>query len=312
MSEKNSAPQNAPREPAVSTGSQALSGSMPSASDPEASPEQHHPLLRRFGMLARRNVLLIIAIVCIVVFLALLEDVLEGDIMRIDSLAYSTIVVGWRSDTLTPLMEGLSSLATPLVLIVMLVVVSAFAPGSRPGWCAALNLACAFCLNQLLKFLIQRPRPEDIQLVDASGYSFPSGHSMVAMAFYGLLIWMIWHYDRNRIERWVMCILLALVIVGIGVSRVYLGVHYASDVLAGFCVSLAWLILYTRLIAPLFLDAIPARPDDRFPPEQIETGLSAQPATGALPRQDGQNAQNKQDEQVARSAQSDGKATAGQ
>jgi membrane-associated phospholipid phosphatase len=172
--------------------------------------------------------------------------------MRVDTLAYSSIVEGMRSDALTPVMQALSNLATPLALAVMLLLVWVFAPGRQPGLCAALNLVGAFALNQLLKNLVQRPRPDDM-LVDASGYSFPSGHSMVAMAFFGLLIWMIWHYDRDRIERRVACPLLCILILGIGFSRVYLGVHYASDVIAGFCASLAWLVLYTRLAAPLLL-----------------------------------------------------------
>jgi membrane-associated phospholipid phosphatase len=225
----------------------------------DAPAEEKASLPRRLAGLARRNVVAIVAAVCVLVFLALLEDVVEGDIMRVDTLAYSSIVEGMRSDALTPVMQALSNLATPLALAVMLLLVWVFAPGRQPGLCAALNLVGAFALNQLLKNLVQRPRPDDM-LVAASGYSFPSGHSMVAMAFFGLLIWMIWHYDRDRVERWVACPLLCILILGIGFSRVYLGVHYASDVIAGFCASLAWLVLYTRLAAPLLLGPPSAAP----------------------------------------------------
>ena len=135
----------------------------------------------------------------------------------------------------------------------MLLVIEVFAPGRRPGLCAAVNLVLATLLNLLLKTLVQRPRPEGYRLVAESGFSFPSGHSMVAMAFYGLLIWMVWRYEKDALVRWLGVIGFGLVIVLVGLSRIYLGVHYASDVLAGFCASIAWLGVYTKLLAPIFL-----------------------------------------------------------
>ena len=76
---------------------------------------------------------------------------------------------------------------------------------------------------------------------------------MVAMAFYGLLAWMVWHYERDHFVKHLCLAGFALVIVAVGLSRIYLGVHYASDVLAGFCVSLAWLAFYTKVFVPLLL-----------------------------------------------------------
>ena len=200
--------------------------------------------------LARDNVRLIVALVAAVVFLVLLGEVAEGELMRLDSLAYQAIVEGLRSDGLTPVMEGFTSLASVVVLAVMAAAIAALAPGKAPGWCVSINLACVVALNALLKVIVQRPRPEGFRLIEETGYSFPSGHSMVAMAFFGLLIWMIWRYHRRDAMRVVWCVVFALVIVMVGVSRIYLGVHYASDVIAGFCVSLVWLAFYTRVVAP--------------------------------------------------------------
>lgn len=73
---------------------------------------------------------------------------------------------------------------------------------------------------------------------------------MVAMAVFGLLAWYVWRYEKNPRRRAVLMVLLGFVVVMVGVSRIYLGVHYASDVLGGFCMSLIWLALYTRVIAP--------------------------------------------------------------
>lgn len=201
----------------------------------------------------RDNVRLLVLLVCTIVFVALLGEVLEGEIMRLDTMAYRLFVETLRSDALTPVVEGITSLASVVVLAVMAAVIAALAPGKAPGWCVTVNLVCVVALNTLLKAVVQRPRPEGFRLVAESGYSFPSGHSMVAMAFFGLLIWMIWRYHKRDAMRIVWCVFFGLVIAAVGMSRIYLGVHYASDVIAGFCVSLAWLAFYTKAVAPLFV-----------------------------------------------------------
>ena len=196
-----------------------------------------------------------IVVVALLVLFAIVEDLFTGEVLKIDVVAYRTIVEGMRADWLTPYMEQFSSLASPVVLFVMCLVITAFAPGKQPGRCALLNLALTLVLNVLLKNLIQRPRPEGLRLIAETGYSFPSGHSMVSMAFYGLMLWMVWHYEKDKVLRFVLCALFALTILMVGVSRIYLGVHYASDVVAGFAVSLLWLAFYTKTIVPLFMGA---------------------------------------------------------
>ena len=210
--------------------------------------------LRRIQGLLRSNWRTLVIALCAIIFLALLEDVAEGQIMRLDVLAYRFFVEYLRSDTLTPVMEEITDIASPVVLVVIWAVAAALAPGRRPGLCMALNFICALALNFLLKNIVQRPRPDGFRLVSASGYSFPSGHSMVAMAFFGLIIYLVWHYEKDTAMRWFWTVCLASIIALIGISRVYLGVHYASDVLAGFCVSMAWLAVYTKIFCPLLLE----------------------------------------------------------
>ena len=89
------------------------------------------------------------------------------------------------------------------------------------------------------------------------------------MAFYGLLIWMVWRYEKDALVRRLGVIGFGLVIVLVGLSRIYLGVHYASDVLAGFCASIAWLGVYTKLLAPVFLAP---REDPRGAPGEKDGG----------------------------------------
>lgn len=212
--------------------------------------------------LLRENPLVVVLLGAALLFVWLLGEVAEGEILRLDTLAYQLFVEHLRSDALTPVMEAFTSLASVVVLAVMAAVIAALAPGKAPGWCVAVNLVCVVALNTVLKYLVQRPRPDGFRLISESGYSFPPGHSMVAMAFFGLLIWMVWRYHRRDVMRVVWCAAFGLVIVMVGVSRIYLGVHYASDVLAGFCVSLVWLVFYTRVVAPTFVAVDAPRGDD--------------------------------------------------
>ncbi len=95
----------------------------------------------------------------------------------------------------------------------------------------------------LLKLIFQRDRPLTPLLEAAHGYSFPSGHALMSITFYGLLIFLVWLNIKNVWGKWSLTLLLAFLIIFIGISRVYLRVHYTSDVLAGFCVGLMWLLL---------------------------------------------------------------------
>ena len=210
--------------------------------------------MARFASLVRQNARLVVVAVCAIVFLLILDAVTEAESMRLDRAAYWLIVQHLRRPWLTPVMESFSALATPVsMLVVMSLVVAAFAPGKAPGRCVCANVVGALVLNQVLKFIIQRPRPDGFRLATVSGFSFPSGHSMAAMAFFGLLAWLVWRYEKDRRQRALLVAAFALVIVMIGVSRIYLGVHYASDVIGGFCLSVIWLALYTHIAVPLFL-----------------------------------------------------------
>lgn len=99
-----------------------------------------------------------------------------------------------------------------------------------------------------LKYLFNRPRPDAPLLFHAEGLSFPSGHALFSITFYGLLIYIIYHSNLQTGLRWTLIALLLVLIPLIGFSRVYLRVHYATDVTAGLCVVFVWLVLSVSLL----------------------------------------------------------------
>ncbi len=111
-----------------------------------------------------------------------------------------------------------------------------------------INLMLTFVINEAFKFIFHRERPDILRLVDATGFSFPSGHSMTGLCFYGLILYLIVINTQVRWKKYVITLLFCVFIFSIGLSRIYLGVHYASDVLAGFSFGLAWLVAYIAII----------------------------------------------------------------
>ena len=138
------------------------------------------------------------------------------------------------------------------MLIILTILLTIFTKDKKIAFAIPINLIIVTMLNQILKNIVQRPRPIGYRLIDENGYSFPSGHSMVSAAFYGLIIYFIWKNVKNKKLRNISCILLSFLIVFIGLSRIYLGVHYASDVLGGFIISIAYLIIFTTTYKTIY------------------------------------------------------------
>lgn len=109
-------------------------------------------------------------------------------------------------------------------------------------WYAATVAIGAGALNRIVKYIFQRPRPGNVEhLITQGGYSFPSGHAMGSLIAYGAIIFLVIRLSKNRLLKWTVFIVLSLLIGFIGASRVYVGVHYPSDIIGGYSLGAAWL-----------------------------------------------------------------------
>lgn len=195
-----------------------------------------------------KNAKWIILFICLTMFFGILENVLAKDIMNLDIVGYEIISKYLISDFATPIAKTITMFGGAFFLIILATLILIFAKNKRIGFFVWLNLGISTILNQTIKFIIQRPRPTEFRIVDESGYSFPSGHSMVSVAFYGFLIYIIYKKIKNKYLKWLLIIALSILVILIGLSRIYLGVHYVSDVVAGFLISVSYLIMYTSII----------------------------------------------------------------
>ena len=201
-----------------------------------------------------KNTKWIILFICLIGFLALAEDVFNKEIMTGDIIGYKMVSTFLISDFATPIAKFITNLGGAIFLIGLTALLIILIKNKKIGLSILVNLAIVTGLNQLLKRILQRPRPTEFRIVEETGYSFPSGHSMVSMAFYGYLIYLIYKYINNKHLKRTLIIILSVLICIIGVSRIYLGVHYTSDVLGGFLISFAYLIIYIELVNKFVLE----------------------------------------------------------
>lgn len=181
-----------------------------------------------------------------IIFVILMISVIFGWTEGFDTFVYE-LVISTRCDFLDKFFKFITDLGDKL-FIVGLVVGVVLVLRNSVGYLYATLAIDTVITNFIFKQLIRRDRPDVLKLIKQGGFSFPSGHSMISMSMYGMLIYLCYKKIKNKYIKWIICSLLGILILSIGLSRVYLGVHYISDVLGGFILSFIMVVLYTELI----------------------------------------------------------------
>lgn len=186
------------------------------------------------------------ALLMAALFFWLAHAVTRGQCERFDEAVRDGVHV-WASGPLTFAMRGITELGSTAFLLILGSVLFWRLARARRRRAAVLLVIAALGgegLDQLLKLLFERPRPAVFfGLEQPASYSFPSGHSMASCCFYGALALIASQGAQTGVRRWAIRLAAAALILLVGVSRIYLGVHYPSDVLGGYAAAGAWLSL---------------------------------------------------------------------
>lgn len=186
----------------------------------------------------------IISVVSLVGFSIMAILISRHHILAFDS-AIISYVQGMETPALTAIMKFFTFIGSrdSIITIAIIVMLFLFVVLHHRSELVFFIIAIvgADILNRILKDFLHRARPDLHRLIEIGGYSFPSGHAMSAMAVYGALAFLLWRHIPTRIGRSILIILSAIMIFMIGISRVYLGVHYPSDIIGGYFASGFWL-----------------------------------------------------------------------
>lgn len=177
--------------------------------------------------------------------------------VEFDNAIYN-LVTQIRNDKFTEVLKvitNLGGIVSLFFIALCTVLILFFFKKRKEGIAVALNLLLSTLIYVILKNIIQRPRPPEIErLILETGFSFPSGHTTNNIAFYGFAIYLIWSQVKNKKLRNILCIMLGIMPILIGFSRIYLRVHYPSDVLAGIVLGTACVVFFVKIIYPKIND----------------------------------------------------------
>jgi hypothetical protein len=174
-------------------------------------------------------------------------NVKNGKILELDLNIYKFFRENIINDKLTPIVKVITHIGGAKIVFVLTVLAIILIKGLKNKLFLLTGIVGTAGLNVVLKHIVQRERPNINRLIPEKGYSFPSGHSMMSMAFYGMLIFLIFKYVKNTALKWTLIVILTILLSTIGITRIYLGVHYPSDVIGGFLVSLTYLFILTEI-----------------------------------------------------------------
>lgn len=202
--------------------------------------------MKRFGTNMKNNKFKIYGLVIFIatlVFIGVAVGVQTGYLDGFDD-AVRYRVYSMRSDKLTVFWKFITHSGDRYVVILLGVILLLMKSlREKYGVKFAIAALSSTALYQIMKYIFQRPRPDlALRLIEQGGYSFPSGHSMNCLVSLGILIYLLLKYCENRRLAKILSVGLGLLTILIGFSRVYVGVHYPTDIIGGWSLGIAVLV----------------------------------------------------------------------
>ncbi len=185
----------------------------------------------------------IIILSCIFIIWTIL--VITNSLTLFDDKIYQ-FIISFQNDTLTNIMKVITSFANPLTIVSLcLASLLSFIWKYKASIYLIIITIISTVFNFLTKNIVLRTRPDHLRLIEETGYSFPSGHAMGSIAFYGFIIFLLSKSKINKNLKIFLSVIIGLTIFLIGISRIYVGVHYPSDIIGGFL--LGYIILISSI-----------------------------------------------------------------
>lgn len=153
-----------------------------------------------------------------------------------------------KSDFTINIFKTITFLAGEYGILSVIVISFILIKDKKYGICIFLDGFLVVLINYITKNIFMRDRPFDLMIIEEDGYSFPSGHSMVAVGFYGFIVYLIWKSKLEKKYKYIFTLIILVLIICIGISRIYLGVHFPTDVLGGYLLSLAFVIIFIYIL----------------------------------------------------------------
>lgn len=195
----------------------------------------------------KKNWAWFIVAICLIGFAIIVYNLNINNLSNFDNNLYNALTI-IKNDQLTLFFKLITYFCEPVTILVALVLIFIISKNKINSILFGLASCGSFGINYIIKHIAKRPRPLDIALVKETGYSFPSSHAMISIAFYGFIMYLILKSNLKKYVKIILSICIILIIISVSISRIYLGVHNASDVLAGLLLSTAFTITYIKLI----------------------------------------------------------------
>ena len=172
----------------------------------------------------------------LILFLVTMIMLLLNKVSFLDDYIYK-IIYGLRNNIWDFIFINITKMGNTTIILLIIIVIL-LKMNHKNQEILSFTAIITVLSNQIIKNIIKRPRPNHIRLIKQGGYSFPSGHAMISIAVYGFLLYYIQTNCKNKKQKVLLSVLLTILILMIGCSRVYVGVHYPTDIIGGYCLSI--------------------------------------------------------------------------
>lgn len=192
----------------------------------------------------------ILWVILFALFLLVMLGVIFNKTTMIDNYFYN-LIASDITDGKTSFFKAITFLGSTKFIVTLCAIFLLLFLVLKNKW-IGLNICIALLtstlVNNIIKIIIRRPRPLVTRLVVEHSYSFPSGHTMAATMMYGILIYYVLNSKLNKYLKGILTLILGSIIILVGISRIYLGAHFFTDVIAGLILSSLLLLILIDLI----------------------------------------------------------------